>query len=276
MSVSKSWKFTEFDLDRRSFYESLDANVVVFGLEVCPSSGRKHIQGHVSFKRAYRLSALKKLSNAHWEIARCEDFNYELKGEDVFIKDERKKKGKRGDLDGVLELVANGASIREIAKECPREFIRYHRGIERYLEVAGTNYIAPKYGLGDCCKHLGLTPINAYSTLIVGKSGCGKTQWALSHFEKPLLVSHMDDLLQFSEENDGIVFDDMDFRHIPRSTNIYLLDYDLPRSIHCRYKPAVIPAHTFKIFTANFFPFINDDAINRRLQIVTCNLGGRR
>ncbi len=249
---------------------------MAFGLEVCPTTGRKHLQGHVSFKRAYRLSALKKLSKAHWEIAKCEDFNYEIKGDDRFIKDERKKKGQRTDLETISELVVDGASVREIAKQYPSQFIRYHRGIERLMEVFQPTYTTGEIDLASFCKRLGLTPVCAYSTVIIGDSGCGKTQWALSHFERPLFVSHMDDLLNLTEDNDGIVFDDMDFRHTPRSTNIYLADYDQDRSIHCRYRPAKIPKHTFKIFTANHFPFLNDEAIRRRLNIVTCNRGGGR
>lgn len=46
-----------------------------------------------------------------------------------------------------------------------------------------------------------------------GKSGTGKTQYALAHFKKPLLIRHIDDLqkLQPYVKHDGIVFDDVSF-----------------------------------------------------------------
>lgn len=90
------------------------------------------------------------------------------------------------------------------------------------------------------------------SWLIWGKAGSGKTQWALSHFQNPLLVSHIEDLQEFDEdEHDGIVFDDMSFKHLPGQAIIHLLDQDLERSIHNRYANATIPAKTKKIFCHN-------------------------
>lgn len=114
------------------------------------------------------------------------------------------------------------------------------------------------------------------STLLIGKSGIGKTQYALwsKHFEKPLLVSHMDQLLEFDNTiHDGIVFDDMDFSYLPVSTQLHLLDWDIERNVHVRYRTAHIPAQTKKIFTANVFPFWAEDeehmkAIKRRLKVV--------
>ena len=53
---------------------------------------------------------------------------------------------------------------------------------------------------------------------------------------------------------DGIVLDDMSFAHLPRETIIHLLDWDVDRSIHCRYNCAYIPHGTRKIFTTNKHP----------------------
>lgn len=113
---------------------------------------------------------------------------------------------------------------------------------------------------------------NIKSTLLIGESGIGKTQYALwsKHFTSPLVVSHMDQLREFDPTiHDGIIFDDMDFKHLPREAQIHLLDWDVDRAIHARYNVATIPAHTKKIFTANKFPFNRDDkAIDRRLTVV--------
>lgn len=82
----------------------------------------------------------------------------------------------------------------------------------------------------------------------------------------------MDDLIHFeSGEYDGIIFDDMDFRHLPRVAQIHILDTDDRRSIHCRYTCANIPAGTRKIFTTNedggsIFSF-PDPALDRRCKI---------
>lgn len=85
-----------------------------------------------------------------------------------------------------------------------------------------------------------------------GRSQTGKTQWALSQFRNPLLVSDIEDLRQFNAtRHDGIVFDDMSFAHWPRTSCIHLLDWDMDRTIHMRYKNPKIPKHTRKIFTSN-------------------------
>lgn len=267
--VSKTWKFTDFDMTKRKFYEVCDCNVIAFGEEICPSTGRKHIQGHVSFKRAYRLYALKKLSStAHWSIAKCEDFNYELKGDDVHIRDNRKKKGERTDWQEIKQKIIEGTSKRELALEFPSQYIRYSTGIEKFMDLVQTKTETSDYDLESCCKHLGLAPLgDAYTNIVIGPSGCGKTQFALAHFKNPFICSHIDDLKEFSVENDGIVFDDMDFKHLPRTAQIHLVDYDNTRSIHCRFRTAKIPKKTFKIFTCNHYPFIEDDAVRRRVTV---------
>lgn len=93
---------------------------------------------------------------------------------------------------------------------------------------------------------------NHKALYIFGDTGTGKTQWAVHQFENPLVVSHMDKLREFNSAiHDGIVFDDMEFKHVPRTMIIHILDWDEDRQIHCRYSPAEIPAHTPKIFTSN-------------------------
>lgn len=87
---------------------------------------------------------------------------------------------------------------------------------------------------------------------IWGDTGLAKTQWAVHQSENPLVLSHMDKLRDYDEDrHDMIIFDDMSFNHVPRTTIIHLTDWDEARQIHCRYSPAEIPAMTKKIFTSN-------------------------
>lgn len=126
--------------------------------------------------------------------------------------------------------------------------------------------------------HFKIPHITDWSTswLIWGKAHSGKTQFALSHFKNPLMVSHIDDLQDFDQdEHDGIVFDDISFKHLPGQAIIHLLDMDFDRSIHNRFRNATIPAHTKKIFCHNdcniFMPdkdisLDQMEGINRRYQ----------
>lgn len=110
-----------------------------------------------------------------------------------------------------------------------------------------------------------------------GPTQCGKTNYALAHFENPLLVSKVDKLRDVNWENhDGIVFDDCSFRHWPGDSIIHILDVDMEREIPCRYKDATIPAGMRRIFTHNerdIFdgPLVGQnqkDAIARRYRLV--------
>lgn len=106
--------------------------------------------------------------------------------------------------------------------------------------------------------------------LVEGESGIGKTQWALRHFERPLLVSHLEDLKKLKPDTDGIVFDDMQFLHIPVTSQIHLCDIDEDRTIHIRYGTVSIPGGLRRIVCYNPSrpPFTSDPAIDRRCRLV--------
>ncbi len=118
------------------------------------------------------------------------------------------------------------------------------------------------------------------SIVLWGESGIGKTQWALSMFKKPLLVSERDQLGLFDSSYDGIIFDDCNFVGEGETkkaawavhNQIHLVDQDNTRAIKIRYENAVIPAHTKKVFTTNvdggYIFELEVRAIRRRLQII--------
>lgn len=113
-------------------------------------------------------------------------------------------------------------------------------------------------------------PTTDRSLVLLGPSGTGKTTWAKTFCPKPaLFCSHIDDLKKFQPGyHQCVIFDDMDFRAWPRTSQIHLVDWFDPRSIHIRYSTVRIPALTFKIFTCNMFPFIEDPAIRRRIELL--------
>lgn len=119
---------------------------------------------------------------------------------------------------------------------------------------------------GTECVQLQGLQFSGKSTLVIGPSGAGKSTWAKRVAPKPALwVTHIDDLKKLNKSHKCIIFDDMDFTHLPRSTQIYLVDQDDTRTIHCRNTNARIPKGMPKIFTANQNIFLDDEAINRRL-----------
>lgn len=135
-------------------------------------------------------------------------------------------------------------------------------------ETASTNTIR-EAGQGIECLQLQGLPVSDLSMVIIGPTGCGKSTWAKRVCEKPALwVNHLDDLKKWNPEHKSIIFDDMDFKHLPRTTQIYIADQENVRTIHCRNTNATLPPGLQKIFTCNEYPFSDDPAINRRLHVV--------
>jgi len=107
-------------------------------------------------------------------------------------------------------------------------------------------------------------------TLIIqGAAGLGKTNLAKLMIPGALFCSHVDTLKSFQiGVHTGIIFDDLEFKHLPRSTQIHICDYEDDRDIHCRHYNAFIPAKTPKIITTNLKHYdvllTDDPAIDRR------------
>jgi len=107
--------------------------------------------------------------------------------------------------------------------------------------------------------------------VLCGDSGTGKTTWAKIHAPKPsLFCSHIDELKSFRVGfHKSIIFDDVDFNHYPRTSQIAIVDFDNPRQVHCSHSCAKIPSGIYKIFTCNSLPLLlSDEAIKRRCRVV--------
>lgn len=214
--------------------------------------GTPHLQCRVTFKRTYRFAALKKLiPRAHIETTKAaQDSLYCMKlDSDVVIDVDNRKQGARSDLAEAIESAKNGATEQELWKNHSVAMVRYHNGILTMARKLNPPTVKSSFALAD----FPWTPISDWtkSHIVWGPAGVGKTQWALAHFSNPLFVTHKDDLKQLSPDHDGIVFDDMDFRHWPRTAQIHIVDQEQPRSIDVKHGVAVIPSHTKKIFTTN-------------------------
>lgn len=109
------------------------------------------------------------------------------------------------------------------------------------------------------------------SLVVIGPAGTGKTSWAKQISPKPtLFIRHLDSLTNLLPSHQSIIFDDLDFKHLPVSTQKFLVDVNDLAEIHIRYRVAKIPAGLMRIFTANEYPFSEGGehgrAIERRIQ----------
>lgn len=274
---SKYWVFTlnnytELEvLAINQLVENNTATYVVYGYEV-GESGTRHLQGYIELSQRRRFNSIKAIIPRAYLASRRgnaqQASNYCKKGGN-FVElgtISRSEQGRRKDLERIATLVREGASLKRIAIEEPEGFIKYHKGIgvlmdllQTPLEVRHTGPFKWPY------------PENIESLVMVGDPNIGKSEFAKFLLPKALWITHLDDLKKYaSEEYEGLIFDDLSFRHLPRESQIHLLDWDNSRSIHIRYMTCFIPANTRKIFTCNEIqgPIFDeaDPAIFRRMK----------
>lgn len=188
---SKSWcytlnNWTPEDLQR---FKDFEFSYQVIGKEV-GENGTPHLQGFITWKRAYRLSQLKKLvPRAHWEAGKTSDAqNYCMK-EDYEIIDNRQQ-GNRSDIDEAIEAMKEGG-LKRLRMEHPKTYIRYHQGMEKlFYHMKEPRCEKPEV------------------TWIWGPSGAGKTFYVVEK-EKDLWIS-MNTLQWFENyvNQEATLFDD--------------------------------------------------------------------
>lgn len=161
------------------------------------------------------------------------------------------------DYTDVLGQPTVGEAIQVVKLKRPRDYCLHGEAIERNLKRHRSKASSALYDI--TLFNRGPIPLDK-SVLLYGPSNTGKTQFALAHFNNPLFCTHIDKLKELSPDHDGIVFDDMSFKHWPPEAIIHLLDKECDRQINVRYGTVDIPANTIKIFTHNTSnPFYNDE-----------------
>lgn len=109
----------------------------VYGREIAPSTGTKHIQGYLHYENARTWNRFKKIfPAAHIERARGtaeQNKGYCTKSGDVWEFGEVPKQGKRNDIDEVRELIKGGGGIRDVAEQA-HSYQAFKFG-ERYLSL---------------------------------------------------------------------------------------------------------------------------------------------
>lgn len=260
------------------------ARYIIYGREVAPSTNTVHLQGYVEFTTLKSLTQLKCLvgERIHAEKSNgtgVQNREYCMKDGDF---QERGSvpvaPGARTDLEEIRELIRSGATDGEIAETHFKQWVRYRTSFQAYRMLLRSEGMKakPSFELSSfpwtATSLLAILNGSTKSLIMWGEAGIGKTQFAMALLPDALVVTHMDDLRSFdSNSHNGIIFDDMDFKHMPRSSQIHIVDREIGRSIHCRYECAWIPPEVKKIFTTNEesgeVVDLSDAAIRRRVSV---------
>lgn len=139
---SRRWVFTlnNYTVEEEGKVQEPNDRVkyIIYGREV-GESGTKHLQGFVQFKQPASFNQVKEyIPRAHWEKARGttdQAITYCQKDGDIWEFGDKPAQGKRNDLSELRELVFAGKRTVELASEHFGTYVRYHRGIEKVVQL---------------------------------------------------------------------------------------------------------------------------------------------
>lgn len=213
MDRSRNWVFTlnNYTGEDELAMQGYTCSYLVYGREVAPTTGTRHLQGYIEFAQAKRIGTITKaFKGIHLEKRRGtaqQAATYCKKGGDFFERGEISQQGKRTDLEEVAQMVADRKTTEEIAEAYPETFIKYHRGIQ---ELKGT-----------LMKHRTEQPTVVW---LHGKTGVGKTRFPHDNHD----TVYIKDGTQWwngYEQQEAIVIDDFDgkwpFRDLLRLLDRY-------------------------------------------------------
>lgn len=109
---------------------------LVFGYEVCPTTGTPHLQGVVIFKNPRSFESVRTdfcKGKCHLEPAKSDRASeiYCKKDGRFWEQGERPKQGRRTDLEDMVALVREGVSNRDLWIHNPTAMVMYHKSFER-------------------------------------------------------------------------------------------------------------------------------------------------
>ena len=229
---SRGWCFTVFGYDEEdelAFKRELELSdgLLQFGLygrELCPDTGRRHLQGYVYTRRKVVRDRLSELlgghfDGAHWEAAKGSpqaNIKYCSKGGDSVTFGDCPNQGRRVDLLDIKSRIDGGSTSGDIAREHFGTWVVYRRSFEAYETLVSVPQLRPWLKV----------------VVLYGPAGTGKTRccWDLAkQAGKDLYIAQDSTLRWFDgyEQQQYALLDDYrgdgDFAFLLRLLDVYPL-----------------------------------------------------
>lgn len=247
-------------------------------LEVCPTTGNKHLQMYAEFSNSKTISAICKIfGDPNMEVqkrfaptaeqaaqyCRADAMKNGRPKEGIILNSqfewgEISEQGARTDLTVVRDMIQDGRTLREIAMERPLEFMRYSRGIEKAW------LLSQKVEIN----------VNLKVIWIFGKPGTFKTsgiyeKYGAENVKKGVLE---DKWFSFTGQQ-IILFDDPDKSMFTSKRRSRMLEWLDVYPVELSTKGGILPRLCERIYiTTNWNPFKvlkNDTAILRRIHKIS-------
>lgn len=139
----KNWAFTSFDVDPPAYLSSI-MRYLIYGVEICPTTGRQHYQCYTQLHKKVRFSTFKALidSDAHIEACRGspnENIAYCKKDKQFTEHGETPlNPGARTDLEAVVTRLSEGEDLDSLLVDpACMDIIARHM---QYFQRVATNY----------------------------------------------------------------------------------------------------------------------------------------
>lgn len=140
--------FTDFNEEHmkgnfwQDFYKNENVRYMLIGIEICPTTNKKHLQGFIYFKNERSFNAIqKKTKNVHLEQCRYDAISnctYCAKDGNLFYEDGKKPaQGERNDLILIKDEIVRGeTSLNDIILERPNIYHLYGRTLSAIENIA--------------------------------------------------------------------------------------------------------------------------------------------
>ncbi len=283
---TRYWVFTDFNVEKSHQKKWLEITqqehtritYVCFGIETCPESKKKHLQGYLEVGQKVSMRTCKDIikdisTTVHIEPrmgSQAQAINYCSKEEkdhndddDIFFQSglPAPGQGARTDLIEMKRDLDKKMPLIEISDKYFGNFIRYHRGIEKYISLH--------------------TPMRFWETIVIcywGKTGTGKSK----RIYDELVRANKLDFKYFwvypgkgwfdSYSGQDIVILDEFYGDMQASLLLKVLDrYPLSvptKGSHVNFCPKVIYI-TSNVHPEEWYPNIPDDVRNAILRKIT-------
>jgi len=166
------WCFTinNYTFEEMDACINLPMDYKVFGFEV-GNKGTPHIQGYLYHHNKVSMRQIKKLlSRAHIEKAKGtpqDNYNYCTKDGEYYEFGDLPRKGKRTDMDTVVQMITNGHTYEEISTKYPKQTLYYSKHIKSLIEERRprrvTKFYVMKAGIN---KHEDIQIIHEYFNIL--------------------------------------------------------------------------------------------------------------
>jgi hypothetical protein len=206
--------------------------------QIAPDTGTRHLQGYIRFKNPKRFTTVKNwfkkhnMEGTHFE--RCE--GNEEQNRDYCTREETRAancmpveygtfdktkgiQGNRSDLESICSKISEGATIKDIATNYGSQFIRYHKGFERMIELTKPE-----------------PPVEREVKVIIlyGDSGCGKSHKVMTKYggdpEFLKIPKGRDPWSKYNDQEtifiDEFVYSDWDLRNMNEYLDKWQLQLD--------------------------------------------------